>query len=154
MAEEGVTESKDKRLTFENVLPCTEYEFHVRGWTSVGNGTFSQIQNMTTPSAAPGRPVSVNKINSTTSSLTFSWELPSCENRHGTILGFLYQFIEEETEQVVVKSGATEANITTAILDGLQPCSKYCFKVRAWTSAGNGSFSSSAEGVTETPGER
>ena len=51
IAVEGVTESTVRRHTFENLLPCTEYGFHVRGWTSVGNGSFSQIKNLTTPSA-------------------------------------------------------------------------------------------------------
>ena len=101
--------------------------------------------------AAPGGPVSVSKTSSTATALTFSWELP-CELRHGVIQGFYYQ-LTDKGETGHVTEGSIDSNLTTAMLDGLHPCTEYVFKIRAWTSAGNGSFSLPVEESTDSQGE-
>ncbi|XP_071799332.1 tyrosine-protein phosphatase Lar-like isoform X2 [Asterias amurensis] len=139
IAEEGVNDSSVRNHTFGNLLPCTEYEFHVRGWTSVGNGSFSQIQNLMTPSAVPDKVISL-KLTSKKRAVEVSWQPQSitpCE-----ILGYNINYrlvkhlaCKETTEENSMTVNSSDNN---ARLTNLLPYSEYVVSVVALTSAGAG----------------
>ncbi|XP_038049619.1 receptor-type tyrosine-protein phosphatase delta-like [Patiria miniata] len=140
---EGVTSSSDEAMVvgFENLEPCTEYQFQVRGWTSAGNGSFSEPRNVTTEEGVPDRISSLNVSSINSTQLRISWSPPAQAPCQIVGYGVSYALLQqgrcgpaETTETIMI----SDDDVLTVDVPGLLPDSEYQVDVRATTSAGQG----------------
>ncbi|KAM3872144.1 neural cell adhesion molecule L1.1-like [Diretmus argenteus] len=116
----------------------SRYELSVTAFNSKGEGPHSPPKHFSTPEGAPGPPASLRFESPTETTLNLYWTPPIETN--GILLGYTLQYQEE----VGSKGGPLDTDIkedlteTYYVLNGLDPQSRYIFKVMARTAAGNG----------------
>ncbi|XP_072050190.1 uncharacterized protein [Amphiura filiformis] len=139
----GSTEPDNREASFANLDYYKEYQFQVRGDTSVGAGPYSEVTKFTTPESYPDAPP--EKIEpgdeNTKGQLSFSWQPPPEDNCNGVITLYEYQF-DIYSEAMVTDwavNGTTED--TYATFEDLPYDTQFQFRIRALTSVGPGPFS-------------
>ncbi|XP_022101630.1 receptor-type tyrosine-protein phosphatase F-like isoform X2 [Acanthaster planci] len=138
---EGVTSPSETNFTFQSLDPCTDYQFHVRGWTSAGNGSFSNLLNVTTAEGVPDKVARLNIFAVNSTHLQVSWFPPlqaPCQ-----ILGYSlsYTLVQQgqcEPAESPETLTVSVLNSLVATVPGLLPYSEYAVVVRAMTAAGDG----------------
>lgn len=86
---------------------------------------------------------------STSQSLSISWQQPECGSRGGAIIGYIYSLTDTITG--VVDNGETQQTNIEKI--NLVPCSIYEFSIEALTMIGSGPMSDVLIMETEPVGE-
>ncbi|XP_068676793.1 uncharacterized protein [Montipora foliosa] len=129
--------------TVTGLQESTEYEFQVLAYTSAGDGPKSFVQSVKMKEAAPSKPPSGFRVDTSTStSVTASWRLPPKDSRNGIIRGFKL-FINRKCDKPDVQFvNVSNASLYTKIVTGLQGSTGYDLQVLAYTSAGDGPQSS------------
>ena len=87
-------------------------------------------------SAPSGQPEDVKNTSRTNTSLTFEWLQVACGQRGGPN-SFNYELSDEKGN--LLDYGSTP--YLTVTINGLEPCTEYLFRVRAYNAGGNGQFS-------------
>lgn len=133
----------------EGLEPFSTYTIYVTASTHAGNGTRAAYAT-TTKQTVPGPVANVTAHSITAHNITFEWEEPACGQQHGVILGYHYML---NISEVIVHEGTTSSDETIAMFDDLDGCTLYRFKVRAWTSEGNGTFDRIVNATTGVSGK-
>ncbi|PFX13685.1 Receptor-type tyrosine-protein phosphatase F [Stylophora pistillata] len=121
----------------------TEYKFQVLAYTSEGDGPKGSVEVERTMEDAPSRPPSNFYVTATSSTtVTASWQLPSVDSRNGIIKGFKVFYKRKDSSGsgiiLTINGGSTfKKNVT-----GLNKYTEYEFQVLAFTSVGDGPYSS------------
>ncbi len=126
----GSSNITNSSITIDELKAYSTYRVNVTSKNQAGYGeTVSLI--MTTGETEPAAPViDVNDVNSSESSLAFSWAPVPCVSRGGNITRYQYDF-KRSDESTSRKSYTTSY---FAVFEGLLPCTSYSFRVRAWAS--------------------
>ena len=99
--------------------------------------------------SAPSAPVqNVSVDNTTSESITVSWEPPADEQQNGIIINYVVQVAAEGETATYLNSTTTYIVITS-----LKPYTNYEYSIAAETSAGRGPFSSISTTQTDEAGE-
>ncbi|XP_022805776.1 protein sidekick-2-like [Stylophora pistillata] len=115
----------------------TEYKFQILAFSSVGDGPNSTVIFKKKKEAAPsGTPSQFIVTVDSSTSITFSWQLPLEDSRHGIITG--YKLFFKEKDSGLATSLTIENGNTSTRVDKLDEFTEYGFQVLAFTSAGNG----------------
>ncbi|PFX22499.1 Receptor-type tyrosine-protein phosphatase F [Stylophora pistillata] len=121
----------------------TEYIFQVLAYTSKGDGLKSSVEVERTMEDAPSRPPSNFYVTATSSTtVTASWQLPPVDSRNGIIKGFKVFYKRKDSSGsgiiLTINSESTfKKNVT-----GLNKYTEYEFQVLAFTSVGDGPYTS------------
>ena len=101
------------------------------------------------PSRAPGN-ISTSPINSTSFSVT--WQQVPLEHMNGIVLGYKIS-LENMDDATEVSSETVHVNQTMTVLRESEPTSRFCVRLLAFTSKGNGKRSDCVEGWTLSEGK-
>ena len=74
-----------------------------------------------------GQVQNVKRISLTATTVTFAWDPPECETRHGEFVGFAYEVRDSSKLGSIVQHAML--NTTTALLEDLVPHTNYIFQV-------------------------
>ena len=97
---------------------------------------------------APGPPSNLRLVPIDSTSLNFSWELPTQPN--GVVIGYNYSCTQTESAEEVARN-TTNSNTTSVVLTGLSPFTSYTCSVSASTSPGTG-VAATQTGITNMAG--
>ncbi|MBC8490205.1 MAG: C10 family peptidase [Bacteroidetes bacterium] len=114
--------------------PNTQYCFKVKAYNSAGSSCFSPYDCDITDDIPPSAPSSLTATTASSSQINVAWSNVSNEDGYkiyrATSSGGSYSQI-----------GTTGANVTSYPDNGLPSNTEYCYKVKAYNSAGNSGFS-------------
>ena len=96
-----------------------------------------------------GAPLNVTVYDIQKTSMSFTWSLPTCGERHGSIVTYLYELRDHRTN---TKTDGAVTD-TTVKISKLIPFVAYTFRVAAVNVAGRGPFSQDVESKTKEDGE-
>ncbi|RDD37102.1 Protein sidekick-2, partial [Trichoplax sp. H2] len=133
--------------TLQNLIPYTTYKITFRASTIIGFGPKSPPLVSTTHQAVPrSYPPSLNSSAISAAEINISWQPLPLFDRNGVII--MYQLYYNSTQWS--DSGVVHINssLTTAILNGLIPYTKYIISIKAATIAGFGTASPSTSSTT------
>ncbi|XP_071800236.1 receptor-type tyrosine-protein phosphatase mu-like [Asterias amurensis] len=143
---EGLTDSSNRMVTISGLIPYTNYSFQVAANTSQGIGPFSSSLNTRTAEGVPPAPMDLMVRSADENSITVEWTEP--DPPHGIILNYDISYwpsMEGETSATIRRDiGVTSLSYR---IEGLTTNVNYSIKVRAKTSAGNGSWSAAVSGT-------
>lgn len=129
----------------QSVQPSTQYCYRVRAINTVGNSSYTDVQCTTTPAPAPGVPTNLVATAKSTTQIDLTFKAPNAtqgdyyEVQRSTA-GGSYQF---------AKNVQVDASGNGLFNDsGLQPNTRYCYKVRRYSSPGS---DLSGEACSTTP---
>lgn len=127
MHEEVSDETADEYL-IRNLHPFTNYSFNIAILTDNGPSTWSSsVQVQTKPDKPSGPPVNLNVTQKGQEWVVLSWEPPLLRERNGKIVKYLINSEPPLTHKTVKAN--TASNVTTYNITGLEPYTKYTFKV-------------------------
>ncbi|MBM2852873.1 MAG: Fibronectin type protein [Candidatus Nitrosotenuis sp.] len=144
-----VANTSNTSTTYSNtgLVNGTCYQYRVFAYNAVGtsmasnNATGTTLQNPTPSIYPPSTPIGVGVVVKSNTSLKLTWNSPS--NTDGvSITG--YQ-IQRNGTTIVNNTGNTQTSFTNI---GLLPAHQQTYRVAAWNSAGLGSYSGNATGIT------
>ncbi len=119
----------------------TSYTYRVRAYNSVGNSSYSNESSATTSDTAPGAPSSLAAAAVGTSQINLVWN-----DNAGNETGFK---IERKTGSGSFSQIATVgANVKTYNNTGLTANTSYTYRVRAYNSVGDSSYSNESSATT------
>ena len=120
----------------------TTYYYRVRAYNSMGNSEYSDTTNATTSQSIPNAPSNLQAIVISTSQINLSWHDNSnnetgfkIEQRTGTSGSF-------------TQIGTVGQNVRSFQNTGLNENTTYCYRIRAYNSAGNSGYSNTASATT------
>ncbi|ELW63255.1 Fibronectin type III domain-containing protein 1 [Tupaia chinensis] len=131
----------NRRVLIENLIPDTVYEFAVRISQGERDGKWSTSVFQRTPESAPTTaPENLNvwPVDGKPTVVTVSWDaLPETE---GKVKEYILSYAPA-LKPFGAKSLTYPGDITSALVDGLQPGERYLFKIRAANRRGMGPHS-------------
>lgn len=116
---------------------ATEYAMEVAAWS---NGGSSGTTGCVTGTTLPAAPTSLGATSVTVTSLTLTWANPS-----GTLANLTVIY---GTSCGALTSKISAGVATSASVTGLTGATTFCFEVAAWSTGGEGAFSSSFQQTT------
>lgn len=131
--------------TVTGLDPNTTYYVRVRAFNAAGRGSWSTSRTLSTAVATPSRVPQPAVSGITDSGFTASWNDPSSWGGENTS-DFRLQVSTNSSFSSA--STYTVSNANSRALTGLSPNTTYYVRVRAFNSAGNGSWSSSRSAKT------
>ncbi len=138
-------------LVIGDLLPDTLYNVIIKAKSDAGVSAGDTWIKTKTNESVPGIPVAIDNTLTSSRSLAFTWQPPTCRNRNGVITKYYCKLVTTETS-TLFKEISVSPDVTSATFDGLTACTEYRFKVLAQTSAGNGSFSGAVTVTTDGEG--
>ncbi|CAI5643746.1 ephrin type-B receptor 4a [Oreochromis niloticus] len=131
------------RVEVWGLLPHTTYTFTIQALNGVSQLSekepASESVNITTSHDVPPLVSVIRKSDSTESSLTLHWSVPT--QPHYTILQYELRYCEKKEQRSEDQCHSIQSNRNQAVLTDLRRASQYEVQVRARTQAGYGSFS-------------
>ncbi|XP_068242659.1 cell adhesion molecule Dscam2-like [Palaemon carinicauda] len=122
--------------------PHTKYQVVIQAFNSEGSGPLSPPVAVTTREDAPGGPPLDSKCNSLSwDSLQVSWGSPDPRLHHGILKGYRFEYERWDGWSDIIQKSQTTS--LTAVLTGLEAATNYSFRVRAYTSVGDGPWAPS-----------
>jgi subtilisin family serine protease len=129
------------------LLPQTKYTYRVRAFNSAGMSAYSNLSEATTQAVPPTAPSNLSSLAASSSQINLSWSdnstsedgfrLERCNSPAASCLDANFTQITQ-----------TAPNVTSFNDTGLLAGTTYTYRVRAFNSAGNSSYSNSVEGTT------
>ena len=143
------TVDKAANLTVSNLAAKTNYLFKVRAESEAGASSWSEVSfpietHSRPPPSQPGKPYPSSFSHDT---VVLKWSKPSSgaqDVKHYTVF---YYAVEDHDFPDKWKANKTAGCLESVKVTGLKPCSVYCFKVRAESSAGCSSYSESSDPI-------
>ncbi|XP_038066676.1 angiopoietin-1 receptor-like [Patiria miniata] len=136
---------QESTATLYDLVPYSRYTIQIKASVYGAYGPIKTATITSTSSAPTGPPTSVTPGSQAQRSLAFSWSLPACGNRGGTITGYDYRL---STSGAAPMTGQTTAGRSVTI-DGLTPYTSYIFQVAARTNDGTGPYSAAVTSTTQ-----
>ncbi|CAH1268400.1 PTPRT [Branchiostoma lanceolatum] len=126
---------------FEGLLPHSLYRLSVQAITRAGPGQEVAIEQTTAQGAPSGSIENLQVVSFQAKAMQISWDPPACESRNGNITH--YEVSSEEVNSTSPLPGSETANVSTTDiwLYDLVPYTTYRLRVRAYTRAGPGPWS-------------
>lgn len=123
----------------------TQYYYRVRAYNGIGNSLYSNEANATTNQAAPTAPANLQTTSVSGTQINLSWNDNSSNED-----GFK---IERKTGSsgTYAEIATVNSNVSTYQSVGLEPLTIYYFRVRAYNSGGNSSYSNESNVSTGNP---
>ncbi|XP_050670945.1 cell adhesion molecule Dscam2-like [Leptidea sinapis] len=126
--------------------PDTRYVLRMAAYNDVGASPYTTPLHFTTREEAPGgvpRTITLRPLRAR--ELVVTWQAPSRETWHGTLLGYTIRWWEATDDSKASSEKGSEAGAsadsTTTTIRGLKPATRYGVTVRAYNAAGNGPLS-------------
>jgi subtilisin family serine protease len=138
----NVTSHPDTGLTAQ-----TTYRYRVQAFNSIGNSTYSNIAETTTPlpPQPPSAPTNLTASVASFSQINLNWT----DNSTGEN-GFHIERCMGANCNNFAEISTTLADVTTYPNSGLLPQTLYRYRVRAFNTVGNSAYSNTAEATTPT----
>ena len=138
----GTTSANDTDYSDTGLSPSTTYVYRVRAYNRNGNSSYSGTARATTHSNLPKAPSSLSATAASSSKINLSWS-DNSDNESGFK-------IERKLSSASSYSqiGTASANAESYSDTGLDEGTGYTYRVRAYNSAGNSSYSATASATT------
>ena len=139
--------------TDRGLSPNTTWFYRVRALNAQGQGGASNVDDATTLAAPPGPPQNVRARGTGPDSILLAWDAP--EDVGGArVTGYAIQRIGPNDNSWITHRTNTGTTATTFTDTGLQPATRYRYKVAAINRVGTGqwSFEASTSTYPDTPG--
>ncbi|XP_057294079.1 receptor-type tyrosine-protein phosphatase S-like isoform X2 [Hydractinia symbiolongicarpus] len=127
--------TKLTNVTVTELEEYITYKFAVQSFTGAGNGSAIEINKTTHATAPDGPPLNFKGKNITSTSVYLSWEKPEFYLRNGIIQN--YSIVKKKKEAEYFEEPIT-VNITSHLVNLLEPYSNYSFKITAYNQIGHG----------------
>ncbi len=124
----------------------TQYWYRVRAYNAAGNSSWSNIATVTTQAPAPSAPAAPGGLSATAvsaSQINLSWT----DNANNET-GFRIERSSTSGSTGFSQIGTVGANVTAHSSTSLNPNTTYWYRVRAYNSVGNSSYSNTASATT------
>ena len=125
--------------TDRNLSPATTWFYRVSAINSQGTGRASNVAEGTTNAAAPGPPQSVRARSTGPNSILLAWDRPETDGGE-RITGYAIQRIGPNDNQWVTHRSNTGTTATTFTDTGLEPVTRYQYRVAAINRVGRGEW--------------
>ncbi|XP_072019217.1 receptor-type tyrosine-protein phosphatase F-like [Amphiura filiformis] len=127
-----------------DLFPASIYNVTIFAATEAGRGRARAIAASTSESVPSGPPNNVMLRRQYQRELTFTWDIPTCSQRNGEIVGYRYT-LHDNINRTVDERYTIGKEVT---ITGLIPFTSYEFRVRAATREGYGPYSVVTKGKT------
>ncbi|KAG1676199.1 Receptor-type tyrosine-protein phosphatase F [Nymphon striatum] len=129
-------------VMLENLKPFSNYQVYIGGTTKVGVGIMEEYFFMTLQSVPISAPENLRVTKVLATSVEISWDVVPCLERNGRIVSYEYE-ISHIFPLAQSKSSLFNTTGNHVHVDDLLPNTNHKFRVRLYTDAGVGPFSSS-----------
>ena len=139
--------------TDRGLSPNTTWFYRVRALNAQGQGAPSNVDNATTLAAPPGPPQNVRARGTGPDSILLAWDAPAADGG-ARVTGYAIQRIGPNNNSWITHRTNTGTTATTFTDTGLQPATRYRYRVAAINSVGRGdwSFEASTSTYAQAPG--
>ncbi len=129
-----------------SLTPATAYSFRVRARNNSGPSNYSNVVNLTTPSAVPAAPAKLVAAALSTTQVQLTWQ-----DKSSNETGFGIE-VESPSSPGFQSLGVAAANLTTFTANGLAAGTPYTFRIRALGAGGSSAFAPEASATTAGAG--
>jgi hypothetical protein len=129
------------------LVASTTYRYQVRAFNAGGNSPYSNISQATTqPTAAPAAPSGLQATAISATQINLAW-MDNSSNEEG----FEIERCQGDGCTSFVQNAQTGANVTSYSDTGRAASTTYSYRVRAYNSGGNSTYSNAAQATTPAP---
>ncbi|WP_191908826.1 fibronectin type III domain-containing protein [Larkinella humicola] len=125
-----------------NLQPRTQYFYRILAKNAAGSSTYSNVADATTPDAPPATPARLAATAVSPNQINLQWADVS-DNETG------FQLEQSPDGAIWKKIADLPANTTTHQHTGLNPATKYFYRVKATNAVGESGFSNTADATTQ-----
>ncbi|MCP4137737.1 MAG: hypothetical protein GY754_42630 [bacterium] len=123
------------------VSPNSSYYYRVRAYNAVGDSSYSNTANATTPEVAPDAPDSLLATSVSAAEISLSW-IDSANNETG------FRIERSPDGSSFTEIGTVSANTTSCASTGLLSNTTYYYRVAAFNTAGDSDYSNISNAAT------
>ena len=134
------TGSADRIYTDSNLSPATTWFYRVSAINSKGVGRASSVASGTTKAARPGPPQRVRALATGPNSIRLAWDPPETDGGD-RVTGYAIQRIGPNDNDWITHRSNTGTRATTFTDTGLEPVTRYRYRVAAINGVGRGEYS-------------
>ena len=134
------TGNADRIYTDSNLSPATTWFYRVSAINSKGVGRASSVASGTTKAARPGPPQRVRALATGPNSIRLAWDPPETDGGE-RVTGYAIQRIGPNDNDWITHRSNTGTRATTFTDTGLEPVTRYRYRVAAINRVGRGDFS-------------
>ncbi len=143
------TGSADRAYTDGNLSPATTWFYRVSAINGKGPGPPSSVAEGTTNAAPPGPPQNVRARSTGPHSILLAWDRPEADGGE-RITGYAIQRIGPNDNNWITHRSNTGTTATTFTDTGLEPVTRYQYRVAAINRRGRGEFAPSPPDLPAT----
>ncbi|MCY3714372.1 MAG: fibronectin type III domain-containing protein [Gemmatimonadetes bacterium] len=143
----GTASANARSYTDSGLSASTGYTYRVRAYNSAGNSSYSGTASATTKATPPSTPSSLTATAKSSSRIDLGWKDTSSNESGFKIERKLSSAANSSFSQI----GTASANAESYTNSGLSVSTGYTYRIRAYNSAGNSSYSGTASATTKAP---
>ena len=143
----GTASANARSYTDSGLSASTGYTYRVRAYNSAGNSSYSGTASATTKATPPSTPSSLTATAKSSSRIDLGWKDTSSNESGFKIERKLSSAANSSFSQI----GTASANAESYTDSGLSASTGYTYRIRAYNSAGNSSYSGTASATTKAP---